>query len=472
MFFLEPIPTGDLSIWIKLGLDTIDNLEIVTQDSYTVSETGLMVYPAFLSLIYGILYKIKGLELVAVAHAFIPAVWLYFWYGFIKKYSLAHKNKSNIWSLRTLAVFLIASQGLTLIYLPRPAMVSTILVLASYYLVTILKNNPFSTKNILQFSFIEFLWVNIHGSFLILPLMLIWQLPFLLLEKKYSLFRNRLQTFAFILLAALVNPFTWKVFPYVIETAVISKARKIDEWFPTHYFNFPFASWYFYAVSAIFIFILFNSSEKRRNFAELFSDSFFMFWLSGFFAIRNTFFIFLILPIFVFDKIFLSPSAAVVQKNRYSSPLNILIIAFLMTITFLLSPFQKEDFSRFLPKKYQPTFDPGYRAEKINAFLETANGNIFNTWEFGSDLALGQKNKYFIDTRNIIFSNTIEKEYVKFLYEPEKSRDFLIKYRFKYYVIHRDYSELIAWLGSQPNFKLIIDESPAFLFEKVGNLDL
>ncbi len=431
-----------------------------------------MVYPAFLSLLYGILYKIRGLELVALVHAFIPAAWLYFWYGFIKKYSLAHKNTSNIWTLQTLAIFLIASQGLTLIYLPRPAMVSTIFILASYYLLTILKNNLFSTKNILQFSFLEFLWVNIHGSFLILPLMLIWQLPFLLLQKKYSLFKNRLQTLALTLLAALINPFTWKVFPYVIETAAISKARKIDEWFPTHYFNFPFASWYFYTVSAIFVFILFNKFKSRHNLIELFSDSYFMFWLSGFFAIRNTFFIFLVLPLFVFDKIYLSSSAAVVQKNRYSSALNILIIAFVMTITFLLNPFQKKNFSRFLPARYQPTFDAGYRAEKINAFLKTADGNIFNTWEFGSDLALGQKNKYFIDTRNIIFSNTIENEYVKFLYEPEKSRDFLIKYRFKYYVIHRGYSKLISWLGSQPNFKLIIDEGPALLFEKVGNLDL
>lgn len=431
-----------------------------------------MVYPAFLSLLYGILYKINGLEFVALAHAFIPAAWLFFWYGFIKKYSLAHKNSSNIWTLQTLTVFLIASQGLTLIYLPRPAMVSTIFILASYYLVTILKDNLFSTKNILCFFLLEFLWVNTHGSFLILPLMLIWQLPFLLIEKKYLLLRNRLMTLAVILMAALVNPFTWKVFSYVVETAVISKARKIDEWFPTHNFNFPFASWYFYIVSAIFVFLLFNKFKSRHKIIELFSDSFFMFWLSGFFAIRNTFFIFLVLPIFVFDRIFLSSTAALVQKNRYSSALNVLIIALVMTVTFLLNPFQKKDYSRFLPAKYQPTFDPNFRAEKINAFLETANGNIFNTWEFGSDLALGQKNKYFIDTRNIIFSNTIENEYVKFLYEPEKSHASLIKYRFKYYVIHRGYSRLISWLSSQPNFKLIMDDGPALLFEKVGNLDL
>lgn len=431
-----------------------------------------MVYPALLSLLYGILYKIKGLELVALVHAFIPAAWLFFWYDFIKKYSLAHRNNSDIWSLQILAAFLIASQGLTLIYLPRPAMVSTIFILASYYLITILKDNLFNAKNILQFSLIEILWVNIHGSFLILPLMLIWQLPFLILEKNYSLFKNRLQTLTFVLLAALVNPFTWKVFPYVIETAAISKARKIDEWFPTHYFNFPFASWYFYAISAALVFILFNRFKSRRNLNEIFSDSFFMFWISGFFAIRNTFFIFLVLPIFLFDKIFLTSNGATVQKKRYSSALNILIITFIMTITFLLNPFQKKDFSRFLPAKYQPTFDPGYRAEKINTFLESANGNIFNTWEFGSDLALGQKNKYFIDTRNIIFSNTIENEYVNFLYEPEKNQAFLIKYRFKYYVVHRGYAQLISWLGAQPNFKLIIDEGPALLFEKVGNLDL
>ena len=430
-----------------------------------------MIYPVLLSVIYGFLYKIKGLELVALVHAIIPAVWLYFWYHFIKNYSLAHKDSPNIWNPQTLVIFLISTQGLTLIYLPRPAMVSTIFILASYYLVTILRNSLFSTKNILQFALIEFLWVNIHGSFLILPLMLIWQLPFLFLEKKYPLFRNRLKTLPFILLAALANPFTWKVYPYVFETATISKARKIDEWLPTHYFNFPFASWYFYILSAVFILLLFKI-KNRRNLTELFSDSFFMFWLSGFFAVRNTFFVFLVLPIFIIDRIFLSPNTSIVQKNRFSSILNVLIIVLIAAVTFLLNPFLKSDFSRFLPTKYQSTFDTGFRAEKINAFLESANGNIFNTWEFGSDLALGQKNKYFIDSRNIIFPNTVENEYVNFLYEPEKNRNFLIKYRFKYYVIHKGYSKLITWLESQSDFKLVIDESPALLFEKVGNLDL
>lgn len=471
MFFLEPIPTGDLSIWIKLGLDSIDNLKIIFQDSYTVSETSTMVYPVLLSLVYGFLYKIKGLELVALVHAFIPAAWLFLWYGFIKKYSLAHKDTSNFWNLQTLLVFLVSSQGLTLIYLPRPAMVSTIFILAAYYLITLLKDRQFTIENILQFVFLEILWVNIHGSFLILPLMLVWQLPFLLVEKKYQLFKNRLQALSFILLAALVNPFIWKVFPYVLETAAISKARKIDEWFPTHYFNFLFASWYFFILSAIFVFILFYRFKNRRSLTELFSDPFFMFWLSGFFAIRNTFFVFLVLPVFAFDKIFQSSSPVAIQKNRFSSVLNVLVIAVVTTMTFLLNPFLKQEFSRFLPTKYQSTFDPNYRAERINAFLEISQGNVFNTWEFGSDLALGQKNRYFIDTRNIIFSNSVENEYINFLYEPEKNRDFLIKYRFKYYVIHGGYSKLKAWLESQSDFKLVIDEPPAFLFEKVSNLD-
>ena len=463
-----------MSIWVKLGLDSIDNLKIILLDSYTVTETAPMVYPVLTSLFYGLLYKIRGLELVAVIHAFIPAVWLYFWFGFIKKYSPAHRNVTrevpNLWNLRTLMVFLISSQGLTLIYLPRPAMISTIFILGSYYLITILKDRPFNTVNILQFLLIEILWVNFHGSFLILPLILAWQLPFLLLEKKYLLFRNRLRTLGLVLLAALINPFGWKVFPYILETAVISKTRKIDEWFPTHHFNFPVASWYFYIFSAVFIWLMATTFKKRRTILELFSDSFFMFWLSGFFAIRNTFFVFLVLPVFLFDKIFLSRDEVPAKTGRFSPLLNILVITLVGTAAFALNPFLKNKFSRFLPEKYQSTFDSNYRAEKINSFLVGANGNVFNTWEFGSDLALGQNNKYFIDTRNIIFSESVANEYVKFLYEPEKSRGFLTKYHFKYYVVHSNYSKLFAWLLTQPDFKLVIDEAPAFLFEKVGNL--
>ena len=108
LFFYRPIEVGDLSIWIALGNDSIDSLKVITKDTYTMTETTSMVYPALIAFIYGLLFKMGGIELVAILHAFIPALWICLWYRFVKNHTPAYAGTSDYWDIKTISILIAA----------------------------------------------------------------------------------------------------------------------------------------------------------------------------------------------------------------------------------------------------------------------------------------------------------------------------------------------------------------------------
>lgn len=469
-FFYVPIAVGDLSIWTALGIDSLNNLKIITEDTYTVSSTSSMVYPVLICWVYGLIYKIGGMALLTSAHAFIPAVWMSIWYRFAKKQSSTYQSFTHLWDLKLLSIFFLSYLGSTLIYIARPALVGTIPLLYSYYLITILKDKIYSKKDLLLFFIIEVIWVNIHGSFLILPIMLGWQVLFLIFQKKFLFVQNRLIAIALTLLASLINPFTWKVIPYTWETALISKARGLDEWFPPYYFSYPFSSVYFYISAAVLIAYLLKfyfNNKSLNQLLSLLSNPYFLLVFSGFGAIRNVFFTFLMAPIFILSEVILTPAKSFSENSRSSKIANAVVVALLIVICALLSPFNKRNLASYLEPNIQFVYNRYYRVEKINTFLQNHSGDIFNTWGYGSDLALAQTNKYFIDTRNIIFSDDVNRQYEDFINHPDENSEVLTRYNFKYFLVNKDHKLLYRWFSNQNGFKLILEEGPAGLFEKI-----
>ena len=76
IFFAQPILVGDLSVWITLGRDALAQGKSITQDSYTITKTLPLVYPALTTFLYGLLYNTQGIELVLVLHAAILMCWV------------------------------------------------------------------------------------------------------------------------------------------------------------------------------------------------------------------------------------------------------------------------------------------------------------------------------------------------------------------------------------------------------------
>jgi hypothetical protein len=455
----------DLSVWIALGRDSWESFKILTTDTYAITETVPMVYPVLITLLYGLLYKIQGLELVIFLHALVPAAWVLLWYTFLKKHSPRYKNSNSIWDFYSYIALIAALLGSSLIFVSRPALVATIPLLFCYYLLSTANDQVLSKKNILMLFCVELVWVNLHGSFSILPMMLGWQGFFQLLQGKKELFLNRLVTGLAAFGAILINPFTWQVIPYTWETARISVQRGLDEWFPPYLMSYPFASGYFYFFSALFLIYSVYRIKNSKRWLHWLSDPFILFWISGFFAIRNTFIIFLVLPIFIFNKILVSPKKEA-PPVKDSSIANAIIISVIIFITILLSPFAKHRISPWLSTEYKAIYNKNYRVEKINNYLATQDGTIFNSWQFGSDLILTQKNKIFIDTRNIIYTDKVNEEYEGFMAKPNHYSYIITKYNLRYFVIHKNQVVLNTWLSQQPEIQLQLVDGPAFLYEK------
>jgi hypothetical protein len=465
LYFIKPIGVGDLSVWVALGRDSWNSFKILTTDTYAITETVPMVYPVLITLLYGLLYKIQGLELVIFLHALVPATWVLLWFTFLKKHSPRYKNSNTIWDFYSYTALIAALLGSSLIFVSRPALVATIPLLFCFYLLSTANEQVLNKKNIIILFCVEIVWVNIHGSFSILPLMLGWQGFFQLLQGKKELFLNRLITGLAAFGAIFINPFTWQVIPYTWETARISVQRGLDEWYPPYLMSYPFASWYFYFFSALFLIYSLYRIKKSGQLLHWLSDPFILFWISGFFAIRNTFIVFLVLPIFIFNKIILTPKkAALTAKDSYIT--NAIIISVIVLITILLSPFAKQRISPWLSAEYQAIYNSNYRLENINNYLAAKEGAIFNSWQYGSDLILTQKNKIFIDTRNIIYTNKVNEEYEGFMAKPDNYSYIISKYNLRYFVIHKNQVVLNTWLSQKQGVQLQLVDGPAYLYEK------
>ena len=150
------------------------------------------------------------------------------------------------------------------------------------------------------------------------------------------------------------------------------------------------------------------------------------------------------------------------EKNKF---FNVLIILLLAVSVALISPFYKNMISSVLPKDLQPIFDSNTYAPKIFEYLKNHNGRVFNSWSYGSSLALDQPNLYFIDTRNIIFNDKTVKEYKDFVRSPELNEGLPDRYEISYIMVNKQDFALLNWLQQSARFELVLDEDPAFLYK-------
>jgi hypothetical protein len=416
-----------------------------------------MIYPVFLTLIYAAIYKLGGTALLVSLHGLIPAAWIVIWQRFVK----------SEWDTVSLIVFFVAYVGSSLVFVPRPALVATLPLLIGYVMIIQRQNRPLLPADFCKYLFLEICWVNIHGSFLILPIMLGWEMAFLILNRNFGLIKSRIINLAAVIAALFINPQGWQVLPYTFETASVSYARGLDEWFPPSRFDYPSPSWFFYIFSALLAAWMLRKVKSWAEALKLFTDPFFVLWLSGFFAIRNTFLVFLVLPVFFFNKVMIGGAGKAVYKTlALSGAINRSIVTLLILAAIALSPFFKEKLRDQLPAKYRPVYDPDSYPPAALAYLKNHSGNIFNSWQFGSELPLSQKNKHLIDTRNIIFTDGTLALYENFIADPEKAFSSISKFDFKFFLIHEKHKRILGWLARNGDFKLVVSDPPAYLYEK------
>jgi hypothetical protein len=441
-----PYAAGDLFIWIKLGNFILSSGAILRHDIFSVLPTTEMVYPSWgASVLYSFLYRFIGILGVCIFHAVVVLpILLFILYRPLIKSGYLPSEKSAKWVL-----FLFWLGGVPT-FCERPAMLALIPLVLSFQIIARLPKHETRLADAAKLILIEIIWANLHGSFVLLPIMLIW--------KSFWSFRFDLKRVALVwasFFAAGLNPFGFKVYPYLFETARLSKERGITEWdFPWLTTQFPTGLLFW----LLFIYVIYFL-RKRYQAGSLFqtiANPFFLFMLLGMLSIRNAALAFVVLIPGAYAANFFSAEKAPDSRAR---PLNLAIAMLALLAIPLVATYK--------PKKWDN--DTAFAlADLIRK--DGRNCPVFSDWELAGFLSLEVPNQTYLDTRNIIFSREEFHWYEQTLNGEPIWKKFIDAGKTCFIVVTPEKSAgLIAKLAASPEWEKSATEGTHVLYTRKRN---
>jgi hypothetical protein len=442
-----PYTAGDLAIWIAQGNFFLQTHQILRHDIFSILQTGELVYPSFgISVVYALLYRAVGLLGVCLFHdVFVLLGILFLLYRPLIKDHILPGGKNLKWFL-----FLFWLGGVPT-FVERPAMVALLPLIFSFQLIS-KSRESFSKKEMGLLLATTFIWANIHGSFILLPLMLGWRFVFGFknLKNKGAEIALGLGT----LLVSLLNPFGWKLYPYLIETSRLSKSRGITEWdFPGVLTQFP---------TGILFWLLFfgaitycAKAYQQKRFLEVFSNPFFLFLLLGTTSIRNAALAFILILPAAHALGFLKTQTPTVSRTL--SPSKNLALFLVLLLALPLTALYK-------PKRWDQTvtFELSQKIKSDGRYCP-----IFSSWELGSFLALSNQNPIYLDTRNIIYSQADFEKYEQTLAGNPIAESFLADHKACFVLVSIANAQgLITRLKTHDDWQWLGDENGYTLYKK------
>lgn len=349
-----------------------------------------------------------------------------------------------------------------MLIIDRPALLVLLLIPFFYELI----ESEQIYKKKLKALFLLVLWTNLHGSFALFFLLLGYKtLAQALKNPRIAFTKDRLFFFMSTVLATLINPWGWKIYDYVLQTAAISKVR-MGEWqlltlFENGQVSFDFL--YFLCAVIVLIFLVI----KRRKIKELFLSPLPVILISAFLAVRNVPLFFTVFPLFWGKYLANSLSTQnFVEKASLSKIFAHRGIVFLLILSGIYMFTEYSEGIRSNLSKHAQRYDET-SAFRIGRYLHNLSGKkIFNDWLLGSFFMYSQKNQIFIDTRNIIYDDLIYKDYLKTVENKDgQAEDILKQYQIDY-VVSEKTKPLTAVLKASKNWTFIMDDNGYSLFEK------
>ena len=289
---------------------------------------------------------------------------------------------------------------------------------------------------------------------------------FVLLKKKIS-WQQPVAVCSFVL-TSLMNPFGFKIYPYIVETAVLSRERNILEWESLSFSGL-------YATQTIFISILvavflisagFLFRTSKEKFKKAVTSPFLPLLMLGLQNNRNT-----SLPFFVaipFMCEFIFEKGEEKSEDKRKSPLNYVFLAGVFACLILFFPTLKPYTQGLLPGNKAEVYDK-FTVPSIADYLNHTVDNdvVFNDWGYGSFLILAQKHPIFIDTRNIIFSNKDMHECASVFRAVSGWETILEKYKARYIILNTTmHAPLTESLEKSSKWELVMKEKSSLLFRK------
>ena len=448
-----PIAVGDLAVWVAHGRYILENGAILYRDIHSVLNTEPLIYPVLVSFIYGVIDSVGGLELVSVFHKLVLMAILYIIY----KNSLRHLK--NPFSGINIIYILLSFAGFALYFTDRPALIALLPLIISYIIIE--KLELVDLKTLLKLGLILVFWVNIHGSWIILIAMLGWKIQFI--TNKNNILKNAAISLALCLLT-LINPFGYKVWPYLFQTAIISRLRNIDEWNVTNLHDyFPHAI-FFYVTAVLVIFLVIHKIRRENNFTILRSPAFLLL-IMGFIAMRNVGLLSLILLPFLYKYNFLKEGKVGHEQKKI---INFIFVVFIGALCVIATPYFRRQFSGFLPSKKAAVYDSSAPIIFVDYIKNLNNtGPILNDWEYGSYLLYSLKNPILVDARNIIYSQEDYIEFAKVLEGEDSWVAGTNKYKFEFILLDKKIRQnLIEKINFSGDWKLALENEDTILFQR------
>lgn len=455
-----PITTGDLAVWVAQGKYFFSTGEILRHDIYSVLPTKNLIYPVGTCLIYALTYFLGGLLAVSLFHKLILIGLLLVWYK-----SSLQKIKEP-WGYPSLLIIFLAWFGSSMFWVDRPALLGMFPLLLAF--LKLQKKEDLNLADFFILTAINIAWVNLHGSWPLLVMMYGWRevMNGIFVKKRFQW--QQLGGGALLLASSLINPFGYKVFSYILETANLSKERRIDEWAPPSLSGaYPSqAVVYFVLLVLMIILSIYFFKKDRAQLTRLLASPFIPLLLLGFQSIRNT-----ALPFFVlipFACEFFLVKGESVKDEVKKSPLNLVIVGGLIFLIIIFLPMVKPMSGKFLPENKRNVYDTSAPIEATRFLNGTQDQDpVFNDWEYGSFLILSQKHPIFIDTRNIIYGKNEFDEYQRVVEVSGGWETVLEKYKIKYVLLNRKLrGNLISELNRTRRWNNVLMSDETVLFQR------
>jgi hypothetical protein len=449
VFLSQPIGVGDLAVWIAHGLAILKAHAILRHDVFSVLATRPLVYPSWgISVVYALFYKLGGLNAAALLHPGVMILLLFL------IYSKSVFRLERPWSARNLAFLVFSLVGSVILWTDRPNFIALVPLVCTFSLLN--STERLGKNKILELALWQVLWVNLHGSFILLPAMTAWRLAFSSRENRESDLTALLATLA----ACLINPFGAQVFPYVLETFTISRSR-IEEWQNTSVFS------YFPSGFCFFVLVLGLVPWIRKNPRGLRSPYFLLVGL-GFLSIRFAAVPALLLLPFAHSAGLLKEEEGPPRKtSRPQSIANAGIACAWAILPILFNPYLKSRFAFLLPPSKREVYDFSAPIGITRKIRESKlRGPVLADWIYGSFLMLDQPNPIFLDTRNIIYTDEQFQTLTRVLNAEPGWREFLARYGVAFVVLQKPSAALAQALRQDPAWELLAEDRHTLLFAR------
>ncbi len=457
-FISIPVRTSDLAIWIAIGRASIARGSWLHHDSLSFLPTAELVYPAGICFIYGLFYQLGGLLLVSFAHKLALGGVL----GMIYFSSLARLKEP--WSKLNLAlVFLVWCETVSFV-VDRPAMIAMVPFLASFLVLQ--KEEELSLGDLLRLVLINMIWVNIHGSWLMLSGMFFWRVAIHGWIRRFS-WREALSC-ALILASSLCNPFGYHVFDYVLQTAMISRQRGLTEWSITGFRVYFPQGILFYLLFLTVIVVVLRDGKLRAKTAgpRMLASPLVPLFFLGALSLRNTVWPFLALLPVAHHFGFLHEETS--EDRNEKTIFNGAIALCVMWVGVIFLPMVRPVFSHLLPPEKQTTYDITAPWKAVDFLRKAPEGRIFSDWDLAGFLALEQKNPTFVDTLNIIFSDAQFSDYRKIITAAPGWDESLKSYQVQYLVLMKEKNApLVEAVSRSHAWEQVVDDPGVISFRRL-----